>query len=147
MAPLVEGRGHACDASSLDLETIRQQFAPPSRLELEYFAAVCRHLGLDPWAGQIYLIGRRQKVRDEHGRDTWQLVHKPQIAVAGRRAIASRTGRLVGIDGPYLVRAAPPRPDGAKLPLDWTDALGRRRTHSPVRGKVPGMAGRVAHPR
>ena len=107
---------------SLDLDTIRQQFAPhASRLELEYFAAVCRHLGLDPWAGHVYLIGRRQKVHNHHGRDTWQLVHKPQIAVAGRRAIASRTGRLVGIDGPYWCGPRRLDPAGAKLPLDWTD--------------------------
>lgn len=109
-------------AGGLDLDTIRQQFAPhASRLELEYFAAVCRHLGLDPWAGHIYLIGRRQKVRDDHGRDTWQLVHKPQIAVAGRRAIASRTGRLVGIDGPFWCGPRRLDPAGEKLPLDWTD--------------------------
>ncbi len=106
----------------LDLDTIRQQFAPQAtNLELEYFAAVCRHLSLDPWAGHLYLIGRRQKVRDDHGQETWELVHKPQISVAGRRAIASRTGRLVGIDGPLW--CGPRRFDetGAKLPLDWSD--------------------------
>jgi RecT family len=105
-----------------DLDVIREQFAPAaSRLELEYFALVCRHLDLDPWAGHIYLIGRRQKVRDEHGRDVWRLVHKPQIAVAGRRAIASRTRRLVGIDGPYWCGPRRLDPAGNKLPLEWTD--------------------------
>jgi hypothetical protein len=110
------------DAGALDLETIRQQFAPKAtNLELQYFAQVCRHLNLDPWAGHVYLIGRRQKTRDEHGRDNWRLVHKPQISVAGRRAIASRTGRLVGIEGPYW--CGPRRFDdaGAKLPLEWTE--------------------------
>jgi hypothetical protein len=109
-------------AGDLDLDTIRQQFAPQaSDLELEYFAGVCRHLGLDPWAGHIYLIGRRHKVLDSHGRDSWQLIHKPQISVAGRRAIASRTGRLVGIDGPYWCGARRFDSAGAKLPLEWSD--------------------------
>jgi hypothetical protein len=106
----------------LDLEVIRDQFAPnATNLELEYFAGVCRHLDLDPWAGHIYLIGRRQKIKDRDGHEIWRLVHKPQISVAGRRAIASRTGRLVGVDGPYW--CGPRRFDdtGAKLPLDWTD--------------------------
>ena len=107
--------------AGFDLDVIRDQFAPAaSRLELEYFALVCRHLELDPWAGHIYLIGRRQKF-SEHGRDVWRLVHKPQIAVAGRRAIASRTGRLVGIDGPYWCGPRRLDPAGGKLPLDWTD--------------------------
>lgn len=109
-------------AGDWTVDVLRAQFAPAATvLELEYFAGVCRHLNLDPWAGHIYLIGRRQKTKDERGRDIWQLVHKPQISVAGRRAIASRTGRLVGVDGPYW--CGPRRYDdaGAKLPLEWTD--------------------------
>lgn len=101
-----------------DLELLRRDLAPAATdAELAYFARVCRHLGLDPWAGHVYLIGRRQKVRDEHGRDTWKVLHKPQISVAGRRAIASRTGRLVGIEGPSW--CGPRRFDGA--PLEWTE--------------------------
>ena len=63
---------------------------------------------------------------------TWQLVHKPQIAVAGRRAIASRTGRLVGIDGPFWVRAPPPRPGRRQAAARLDRRVGRRRRrHSP----------------
>ena len=136
------------DASSLDLDTIRQQFAPhASRLELEYFAAVCRHLGLDPWAGHIYLIGRRQKVRDDHGRDTWQLVHKPQIAVAGRRAIASRPAAWSASTGPSGAGpAASTRPAPSCRSTGPTCGT-MTPTTLPLRGKVLRLAGRLAHPR
>src|SRR5215471_19018267 len=92
------------EARSLDVDVIRNQFAPSATdAEIEHFALVCRHLTLDPYADQIVLIGRNQKIKvREHGREVerWVMIHKPQITVAGRRAIASRTGRLRGIEGP-----------------------------------------------
>ena len=110
------------DGRSLDLDTIRNQFAPNATdLELEHFGAVCQRLALDPYADQICLIGRRAKVTDDRGRETWRMVHKPQITVAGRRAIASRTGRLAGIQGPVWCGPRRFDNDGAKLPLEWLE--------------------------
>jgi hypothetical protein len=105
----------------LEVDVLRDQIAPDaSNVELEYFAKVCRHLDLDPWADQIVLIGRKQKFKVD-GRDTFRLVHKPQITVAGRRAIAARTGRLRGIAGPEY--CGPRRLDaaGERLPLEWLE--------------------------
>ena len=54
----------------LEVDVLRDQIAPGSvDVELEYFARVCRHLDLDPWADQIFLIGRKQKFKVD-GRDT-----------------------------------------------------------------------------
>ncbi len=111
----------------LDLDTLRDQFAPgASDLELEHFALVCRHLALDPYVDQICLIGRHRKikVRDERsGRDVeaWRMVHRPQVTVAGRRAIASRTGRLRAIIGPEWCGPRRYGPAGEKLPLEWLE--------------------------
>ncbi len=82
---------------------------------------MCRHLGLDPFVGHIHLIGRRAKVKvgtDERGRDVeeYRLIHRPQIAVAGRRVIASRTGRLAGIEGPVWCG-----PRNAAGELEWRE--------------------------
>lgn len=92
------------------LQTIRDQLAPKATdLELEYFSAVCNRLDLSPFADQIVLIGRWDS---RAGRD----VHRHQITVAGRRALAARTGLLEGIDGPVWCG---PRVDGG--PLDWRE--------------------------
>jgi hypothetical protein len=105
-----------------ELDTLRDQFAPAATdLELEHFALVCRHLELDPYVDQICLIGRNRKIKDSQGRDRWQMVHKPQITVAGRRAIAGRTGRLAGIEGPQFCGPRRYRDDGSKIDLDWDD--------------------------
>lgn len=111
--------------AGLDLETLRLNLAPEAQdQDLRYFALVCRHLDLDPFAGHIYLIGRKQKFTEKQGNANvvkWEKVFKPQISVAGRRAIASRTGRLQGIDGPYWCGPRRYAPDGSKLPLDWQE--------------------------
>lgn len=75
-------------------ETMREQIAPEATpMELTYFAGVCNRLQLSPFADQILLIGRWDKrVRRK--------VHRHQITVTGRRTLASRSGRLTGIDGP-----------------------------------------------
>lgn len=74
-------------------EVLRRQFAPQADdTELAYFAQVCRHLDVDPWAGHIALV--------PYGDGDGGKVHRPQLTVAGRRFIAQRTGRLRGIVGP-----------------------------------------------
>jgi hypothetical protein len=89
------------------LSVIRDQMAPgASEEDLAYFGQVCRRLALSPFAGQVALIGRWD-------RKLARQVHRPQITVAGRRALAWRTGRLAGVDGP--VWCGPRDPAGAEL--------------------------------
>ena len=105
-------------SGGIDLDTLRRDIAPAaSDAELAYFGQVCTHLGLDPWAGQIYFIGRRQKV----GENRWQTVHRPQISVAGRRVLAERTGQLEGIAGPEWCAVRRVDKDGNKLSLVWEE--------------------------
>jgi len=76
------------------LDVFRAHFAPDATdAELALFDKVCQHLDLDPFAEQIVLIGRYDSRLS-------RVVHRHQVTVAGRRAIAARTGRLVRIDGP-----------------------------------------------
>jgi phage recombination protein Bet len=76
------------------LVALREQLAPKATdAELVLFAQVCTNLDLNPFADQIVLVGRWDK---RVGRE----VHRHQVTVAGRRAIAERTGELVGIVGP-----------------------------------------------
>lgn len=80
--------------STAGLDRLRQQFAPRATDDdLGYFAEVCRHLDVDPWAGHIALMGWT-----DHS--TGEVVHRPTLTVAGRRFIAQRTGHLRGIEGP-----------------------------------------------
>jgi RecT family len=73
---------------------VRAQIAPDATdAELIVFAQVCANFGLSPFADQIVLVGR-------YNRRLSRLVHRHQITVAGRRALAARTGQLVGIEGP-----------------------------------------------
>lgn len=92
------------------LDTIRDQMAPgASDEELAYFGAVCNRLGLTPFADQIVLIGRYDnRLKRE--------VYRHQLTVAGRRALADRTGRLAGIEGP--VWCGPRNRAGE---LEWRD--------------------------
>jgi RecT family len=109
-------------AGAVDLQAVKDILAPDaSDLDLKLFGLVCRHLDLDPFAGHIYLIGRKQKVKDGQGREIWKIIYKPQIAVAGRRAIAARTGRLQGVEGPDWCAARRYTDAGEKLPLDWLE--------------------------
>jgi hypothetical protein len=93
------------------LEVLRQQIAPDATdAELAYFAAVCARLDLDPFADQIVFIGRyNTKLRRK--------VHRHQVTVAGRRALASRTGRPYRVDGP--VWCGPRNPKTGEL--EWRD--------------------------
>ena len=97
-----------------NLEALKAQIAPDaSPAELRVFALVAARLELDPFAGQICLVGRYDKAA---GRK----VHRHQITVDGRLVIASRTGRLEGIDGPYW--SGPRDDDGELVWRDvWTD--------------------------
>jgi hypothetical protein len=74
---------------------------------------VSSHLQLDPFRGQIVLIGRYDKRMR-------RIVHRPQVTVDGRRAIASRHG-LVGIEGPQWCAARKHEDDA----LDWLDVWDR----------------------
>jgi hypothetical protein len=80
------------------IDVLREQIAPGATdLELAHFANVCHELDLSPWADQIVLIGRYDK-RANKGRGG--VVHRHQITVAGRRALATRTGRPYRVEGP-----------------------------------------------
>ncbi|GAA4845700.1 phage recombination protein Bet [Actinomycetospora corticicola] len=60
--------------------------------DITAFLHLCQRTGLDPWARQIYLINRREKVpgtRDQY-RDKWQ----PQTGIDGFRVIAQRHGDI-----------------------------------------------------
>lgn len=82
------------DPDARAIAALRDQIAPDaSDDELALFARVCGALELSPFADQIVLIGR-------HDRRVNRKVHRHQITVAGRRALAERTGELQGIDGP-----------------------------------------------
>lgn len=63
--------------------------------ELSAFLHVCQRTGLDPFARQIYLIGRWDK---KAGRD----VYRPQTGIDGYRIVAQRTcertGQTLGYD-------------------------------------------------
>ena len=103
------------EPGALDLETLRTQLAPGASIpELQHFARVCSALDLSPWAGQIVLVGRRDKRLN-------RIVHRPQVTVAGRRARAERTGLLDGISDPEWCGPRQYAPDGQKLPLVWED--------------------------
>jgi len=83
---------HDPDAGAI--AALRAQIAPEATDdELALFARVCGALQLSPFADQLVLIGRYD---NRLGRK----VHRHQITVAGRRALAERTGELRGIEGP-----------------------------------------------
>lgn len=68
------------------MEIIKRQIAPGiDAANLEFFAAICRRVQLDPFTKQIYCIQRGGK---------WTI----QTGIDGYRLIAARTGDLAGID-------------------------------------------------
>lgn len=78
-----------------ELQAVKDQIAPGvSDAELSVYAKVCQHLALDPFAGEICLVGRYEA---KLGRR----VYRQQVTVAGRRVVAERTGRLRGIVGEW----------------------------------------------
>jgi hypothetical protein len=94
------------------LETLRAVIAPGvTDDELALFARVSADLGLSYFRGEIVLIGRwSSKLRRD--------VYRHQVTVDGRRALASRTGELRGIVGPYWCGPHVPDEDS---PLRWLD--------------------------
>jgi hypothetical protein len=88
------------------------QLAPDAvEWELDYLGQVCTRLDLSPFTNpaQIVLIGRYDsRVR--------RIVHRPQVTVDGRLALAVRTGRVVGLEGPHFTG----------LRTEWTDLHGQR---------------------
>jgi phage recombination protein Bet len=88
-AGLVPARGTRDEA-----RLIRDQLAPKaSDAEIRVFLALCQRLDLDPFARQIYLVGRwDSRVSGE--------VHTPQVSIDGFRLVAQRTGEYAGQAGP-----------------------------------------------
>jgi hypothetical protein len=102
--------GLARVGSSHPIAVLREQLAPEaSDQELAFFAQVCARLDLSPFADQIVLIGR-------YDNRLKRKVHRHQITVAGRRTLATRTGKLAGIEGPVWCG-----PRNAKGELEWRD--------------------------
>jgi phage recombination protein Bet len=90
----MSGNGLAV-VDSAALNTIRDQLAPgASDAELQWFGQVAQRLDLDPFRGQIVLIPRWDNRVKRN-------VYRPQVTVDGRRALATRTGQLTGIEGPW----------------------------------------------
>lgn len=80
--------------SSEQAAIIKQSVAPGcTDEELAFFAQVCRHKGLDPFAGEIVAIPRWDA---KAGRNTIVI----QETVAGLRALADRSGLYNGQDPP-----------------------------------------------
>jgi hypothetical protein len=91
---------------------LAEKLAPnASRLDLDYFAEAAHHLGLTPFSNppEIVLIDRWDK---RLGRT----VYRPQVTIDGRMAMARRTGKVIGIEGPHYTG---PR-------QKWTDRDGQR---------------------
>jgi hypothetical protein len=96
------------------VDAVKRDFAKDAPDEIvAYFLRVADHRGLDPWAGEITLVPRKNK----DGETSWHY----EVTLEGRRTIAQRTGRLRGIDGPYWCGPRQYDADGHKLPLDWVD--------------------------
>lgn len=82
--------------SPAQVDVVRRQIAVGATDdELAFFLATCQSLRLDPFAGQIHFVKRRQ--RDPRDRERWIEVGTTQIGIKGLRRIAHRSGRLSGI--------------------------------------------------
>jgi hypothetical protein len=95
-----------------DLQALRDVLGASgaSDAELRHYARVCDLLELSPWGEQMCMPGR-------YSTQAKRKVYKPQITVAGRRTLATRTGELAGIEGPMW--CGPRSSPGA--PLEWLE--------------------------
>lgn len=69
--------------------------------ELALFIQQCNRTGLDPFARQIYCIGRTVNEKDEAGNWQKNTVMSTQTSIDGFRLIAERSGRYEGQVGPF----------------------------------------------
>lgn len=84
-----ESAPNLCKYSTDQLKTIQKSVFPDGKPdEVRLFGIVCTRTGLDPFTKQIYAIKNRGRVQFMTGID-------------GLRAIASRSPRYLGQDGPY----------------------------------------------
>jgi hypothetical protein len=99
-------------SSARQWQQLAEQLAPgATAFDIDYFAQVCMRVELSPFTSppQIVLIGR-------HDSRLGRVVYRPQVTVDGRLALAVRSGRVVGLDGPHFTG---PR-------TEWTDPHGQR---------------------
>lgn len=108
------------DRQTAALTHIGVQNASPG--DLEVFFHVCQRSGLDPFARQIYMIGRQVSEKDSGG--NWQKVTKQTIQTGidgfrliGRRA-ANRAGHKLSVGAPEWAHE-----DGSWRPV-WVGAWG-----------------------
>ena len=85
------------DQEKIDLIT-RTICKGASKDELQLFLMQCERTGLDPFARQIYCIGRPGK---DQKTGQWITTYMTQISIDGERLVAERTGRYEGQSGPY----------------------------------------------
>lgn len=72
------------------VQALKDTIAPrASDAEMTVFLATCKRMRLDPFARQIFLVGRWSK---REGRD----IYTPQVSIDGFRLVAERTGQYRG---------------------------------------------------
>lgn len=83
--------------SNEQIELVKSQIAPRGTTndELALFIAQCNRTGLDPFAKQIYLMERRERV-NENGQWKWLTKRVPEVSIDGLRLVAERTGKYAG---------------------------------------------------
>ncbi|MGW8565690.1 recombinase RecT [Isoptericola sp. NPDC055881] len=90
--------------------------------DLAVFFHVVKRTGLDPFARQIYMIGRPSSEKDENGQWVKKVKQTIQTGIDGYRLIgrraAAKTGEQIAVGAPEWARD-----DGQWLPL-WTGAWG-----------------------
>jgi hypothetical protein len=90
--------------------------------DLDMLAQVAGRAGLDPFAKEIYLVGRRTKVGGYKGEpERWETVWSAQVGIEGFRKathrFAAEKGSPVKIEKPVFYHA-----DGSQTPF-WTKAI------------------------